>query len=100
MFFEQWLYKPGALKLNGSWQYDARKREIKITLDQVQTDGSIFVMPVQIAVYGKQDKQALIKSFQMNEKANVFTLPLDSEPEKIVLDPNSWVLMEGSFGKR
>ncbi|MDZ7645682.1 MAG: hypothetical protein U5K54_00085 [Cytophagales bacterium] len=29
-FFEQWLYKPGAITiLTGSWQYNAKKKEVK-----------------------------------------------------------------------
>ncbi|MFT5217336.1 MAG: aminopeptidase N, partial [Glaciecola sp.] len=30
VFFEQWLYKPGILKLAGSWKYDKQKGEILI----------------------------------------------------------------------
>lgn len=100
VFFQQWLYKPGTLKINGSWQYNAKKKEVNVLLDQVQTDGSIFKMPIQIAIYSKNQKKPQIKTIQVNEKSNMFILPTDSEPEDIILDPNSWVLMETSFLKK
>ncbi|MBK7652243.1 MAG: M1 family peptidase [Flammeovirgaceae bacterium] len=99
-FFQQWLYKPGTFKVNGIWQYNTKNRELTIELDQVQTDGSIFKMPIQIAVYaGKADKPVM-KTIQVNEKSNTFTIALDSEPNKVLLDPESWVLMEGTLTRK
>lgn len=98
-FFEQWLYKPGALKLSGSWQYNDKKKELKITLDQVQTDGSLFKLPVQLAIYSGEGKP-VIETLQVNEKRNEFILPVDRAPTNIVLDPNNWVLMDATWGKK
>jgi len=98
-FFEQWLYKPGALKLNGSWQYNDKKKELKITLEQVQTDGSLFKMPVQLAIYSGEGKP-VIETLQVNEKRNEFILPVERAPTNIVLDPNNWVLMDAAWGKK
>lgn len=100
-FFEQWLYKPGALTLNGTWHYNAQKKEVTIQLKQTQTDGSIFKMPVEVAIHTSKENQPLvIKTIQVNEKSNVYTFTVDSEPEKILLDPNSWVLMEATLTKK
>jgi aminopeptidase N len=99
-FFQQWLYKPGALKVNGTWQYNAKKKEIVITLDQVQTDGSLFNMPIQVAVYGTQEKKPVIKTLQLDKKANVFILQSDDAPQSVVLDPYTWVLMEATFVRK
>lgn len=98
-FFEQWLYKPGALQLSGSWQFNDKKKEVSITLDQVQTDGSLFKMPVQLAIYSAQGKP-VIKTLQVNEKRNEFVFQVDAIPTNIVLDPNNWVLMEATWGKK
>jgi aminopeptidase N len=98
-FFEQWLYKPGTWQLNGSWQYDTKKKEINITLEQVQTDGSLFKMPLQIAVISQDGKQ-VIHSLQLNEKQNKFTVPAETAPDKIILDPNQWVLMDAKLVKK
>jgi aminopeptidase N len=98
-FFEQWLYKPGTLQYNGSWQYNNKKKEIKITLEQVQTDGSFFKMPIQVAIYTSAGKP-VIKTLPVNEKRSEFTISVDSEPGDVVLDPNHWVLMEATWGKK
>lgn len=98
-FFDQWLYKPGALQYNGSWQYNDKKKEIRIIIDQVQTDGSLFKMPVQIAIHTAQGKP-IIKTLQVNEKKNEFTIPIDAAPLNIVLDPDSWVLMDAKWVKK
>ncbi len=98
-FFDQWLYKPGHLICDGSWKYNNKKKEVSMTLDQVQKDGSLFKMPIQVAVYLQGDSAPLIHTVQLNEKSNVFTLPVASAPEKVLLDPDAWVLMESSFVK-
>lgn len=98
-FFDQWLYKPGALQYNGSWQYNDKKKEVKITIDQVQTDGNVFKMPLQIAIHTAQGKP-IIKTLQVNEKKNEFTIPLDAAPLNIVLDTDSWVLMDAKWVKK
>ncbi|MCB0494456.1 MAG: M1 family peptidase, partial [Cyclobacteriaceae bacterium] len=98
-FFQQWLYQPGALKYKGTWAYDNKKKEVSIKLDQVQTDGSLFKMPLEVGIYLK-DKQPMMKVIQVNEKTNVFTIAVETEPEEVVLDPNNWVLMDVDFGSR
>ncbi len=99
-FFEQWLYKPGALKCKSMWEYDAKKKEVKITVSQVQTDGSLFKMPVQVGIYSINQPKPIIKTIQLTEKENTFTLPVDLQPEKIILDPDRWVLMDAMVTKK
>lgn len=99
-FFKQWLYNPGTLKYKGSWQFDPTKKEVRIVLDQVQTDRSFFKMPLEVGIYGPEKQQQLLKKLEVNEKSKVFTIPLDFVPEKIVLDPNCWVLMEADFTEK
>ena len=99
-FFDQWLYQPGHLVYRGSWSFDKKTKEVNITLDQVQSDGSLFKMPVQVGVFLPGQSRPVINTLQVNEKTNVFTLQFEVMPEKIVLDPHSWVLMESSFVKK
>ncbi len=99
VFFDQWLYKPGALQYSGTWEYNASKKEVKITLEQVQTDGSLFKMPVQIAVHTAKGKHS-VHTLQVNEKKNDFIIPLDVAPVNIVLDPDGWVLMDAKWKKK
>ncbi|MCW5515278.1 M1 family metallopeptidase [Muriicola sp. Z0-33] len=99
-FFTQWLYKGGALKYKGTWHYNSQKKEVTVLLDQVQTDGSFFKMPLELGIYGPDQKQHHIKKLQMDEKSKQYTFSLDFVPEKMVIDPNSWVLMDADFKEK
>ncbi len=97
-FFDQWLFKPGTLKYQGNWRYDGGK--ITINLNQVQTDGSFFKMPVEIAVYYPGQNKPQIETIQADAKSNVFSINVAAEPEKVILDPNMWILMDADFKKK
>jgi aminopeptidase N len=99
IFFEQWLYKSGTLKYNGEWKYEANKKSVKIKLNQVQNDGSIFKMPLEIAIYFTEEKKPQIRKLQVNKEKNIFFIDVKAKPEKITLDPNLWVLMDAKFKK-
>lgn len=101
VFFQQWLYQGGALKYTGNWQYNANEKQVEISLNQVQEDGSLFKIPLEIALYFEGRDQPQIEVIQVNEKSNVFSIEVDAEPENIILDPNTWVLMDVvRFGKK
>jgi len=99
VFFEQWLYQGGTLKYVGNWQYSQKESQVRITLNQVQTDGSLFEMPIEIAIYYQGQDRPQIEVVQADKKSNVFTLQVGSEPKNIVIDPNTWVLMDADFRK-
>lgn len=96
-FFEQWLYKGGMLKYTGSWKYNNRTKEVTIDLDQVQTDGSFFEMPVQVGIKYPGKNTMQVELLEVNKKSNSFTIKVEAEPEALVLDPNTWVLMDADF---
>ena len=56
-------------------------------------------MPLEIGIYfaGQYDPQ--IEIVQVNERSNFFTINVVSEPDSIILDPNTWILMEADFKK-
>ena len=91
-FFQQWLYQGGNLKLEGNYKYDSVKKRIELTLRQVQQDNVLFQMPLEVEVYASEGKTAH-KVF-IDNRTNHFEIPVAENPEKIVLDPNIWLLME------
>lgn len=99
-FFQQWLYEPGALKIEASWGYNAGKKEVSLKVAQTQEDGSLFKMPLEIAIYGSEPNQKTIKSVKIESQKSKFDLPIDFEPTKIVLDPNTWILMQSDLEKK
>lgn len=99
-FFNQWLNQPGTLKYKGWWQFDKKKKEISIQLNQVQTDGSFFKMPIEIAFYDYENKQQRIQTVQVDTVSNSFKFNVDFEPKSLKLDPNFKVLMDADFRKK
>ncbi len=96
-FFDQWLYRPGTLEIAGRWSYDARAKQVRIALDQVQTDGSQFRMPIEVAVHHRGQATPAIHRLELNAKTNTFTIDAASEPDDVRLDPNRWVLMKSTL---
>ena len=50
-FFDQWLYQGGNIKLQGAWRYDKKKRQVVLSLEQVQAEKYEFDMPIEIGVF-------------------------------------------------
>ena len=69
-FFQQWLYQGGKLEYRGRWSYDREQKQLELELDQVQTDGTSFRMPVEIGIYGAGEPQ--IERLQVDERKNRF----------------------------
>ncbi len=98
-FFEQWLNKPGILKLSGTWTYDAKAKQLKLTLSQTQTTGFLR-MPLEVGVYVKGEQRPTVTRIDINAASGAFTIPSDKEPDEVKLDPNVWVLMEGEVKRK
>lgn len=97
-FFRQWLYRGGKLEYQGGWSYG--DGVLHVELNQVQNDTSFLQMPVQIGIYFDGEPRPQIELLQVNDRQNTFTMALDREPADVVLDPNTWVLMEAEFVKQ
>ena len=100
-FFDQWLRDGGNPKLQGWWNYDASAGTVRIELNQTQTVGPMFEMPLEIGIY--QDGQVLpttIERVDLDGGFHRFVIPVDAEPTDVRLDPNSWTLFEADFGRR
>jgi aminopeptidase N len=97
LFFDQWLYKPGILKLKGDWHYD--KNQLIINLNQVQSDGSLFEMPIEVGIVYENNIHST-ELIEVRKKTNLFIIDVDKEPKNVILDPNYWVLMTKDFNKK
>lgn len=97
-FFDQWLYKPGTLQVTGDWHYDPDAATVTVRLQQVQNDGSLFVMPIPVGV--RTETGLSMRQVMLDDATGTFTLPAPSAPTEVVLDPDTWVLMESMFAPR
>jgi aminopeptidase N len=89
-FFKQWIYRGGHPKISGTWHYDEGAKTVTIELKQDQSIG-LFRFPLDMAIGSE------IKTVVVDKKTQIFTFPMASKPGQVVLDPNTWLLFEGSL---
>jgi len=91
-FFDQWLKRPGMPVLRGGWRYDAASKQVRVEITQTQTGGA-FRIPLEIAITTAPGASRTEK-VQLTEATGTFAFPADSGPTSVVLDPNTWVLLQ------
>jgi aminopeptidase N len=99
-FLQQWLQQGGNPRYQGGWSYDPGSGELTVELDQIQDGPYEFSMPVDLGIYFEDERQPRIEVLQVEERENEFILALGREPSAVVLDPDTWMLMEADFERR
>ena len=98
-FFDQWLKRPGMPVLRGGWRYDAASKQVHVEITQTQAGGA-FRIPLEIAITGAAGALRIDK-LELTAPKGEFMFPADVEPTSVVLDPNTWVLLQvEEFAKR
>lgn len=96
VFFDQWLTRGGLVRLNGEWSYRAEAKSVTLRLTQ-RDPARTFTMPLQVGVYTAGSATPAITTVQLSETAQEFQIPASQRPDRVVLDPNHFVLMESAF---
>ena len=96
-FFNQWLYRSENPVITGEWVYDPLKKQIVVSLEQVQQEDYLFDMPIEIGVYESGNPLPRISRFRMASKKIQFMIPSELKPEKLVFDPRTVLLAESDF---
>jgi aminopeptidase N len=99
-FFTQWLTRSGVPKLTGSWRYDAAAKQVQVELSQTQP-GDPYLLPLELGVMLPGATAARIERVELKSAQGKFSFAADTEPADVILDPNTWMLMEPpAFGKK
>lgn len=94
-FFNQWLFKAGHPVIAGSWKYDEKSGSIEFDISQIQEKAFDFLL--EIGIYLENQPLPIIEKVQINKKSQKISIPVTAKPIKIVLDPNTNLLFEGSL---
>jgi aminopeptidase N len=89
-FFDQWLKRPGMPKIEARWSWNGK--EVQIELRQTHA-GAPYRLPLEIGLVNAAG-QVATQRVELTEAARTFTLPSAASPASVVVDPNTWVLME------
>ncbi|MFH5834103.1 M1 family aminopeptidase [Halalkalibaculum sp. DA384] len=98
-FFNQWLYQGGNPALDGSWSYDPNQKNVEIQLSQVQAKQFQFEIPIEIGIYGDDEILPDVKKYVMDQRTMKLTIPVEKEPEEVVIDPGTKLLAKWTFIK-
>jgi aminopeptidase N len=90
-FFDQWLVRPGHPLLDVTWRYDATRRVVDITLQQTQ-GGEPYRLPIDVDAVTATGVQR--HRLTLDRSSMTVSLPVDSEPSTLVLDPDTWLLAD------
>jgi aminopeptidase N len=92
-FFRQWLNRSGLPQLEGGWTYDAVTGRLQIDLAQTQA-GDLFTVPVEIGISFEDGSSRRIERLDLASRSQTFAVSLDKVPSAVVLDPDTWLLMD------
>ncbi len=99
-FFKQWLNNPYILKIDGSWTYDNKTKEIKLNLSQTQSSNFVFEVPIELAIYNSGDNTPILKRYNLHDKDASFSISNSEQPAFIIIDPKNVLLADIKFKQK
>ena len=97
-FFRQWLFQGGNIKLKGTWNYNSKNKVIEIELNQMQPEKYKFNMPIELEISSLENTSKEI--IQLNKRKIKISIPSNSQPSNIQLDPETVLLAEWDFSQK
>ena len=97
-YFQQWLYRGGIPRLDGTWQWDASTRQVVVELRQTQP-GDPFRLPVDIGIAVPGERRRVERA-DLAGRSGRFTFAAEREPAAVELDPDVRLLFEGQIHRR
>ncbi len=94
-FFDQWLERSASPVIEGTWSYDAAANRIEVDLSQTQP-GDPYRLNLELGITDG-DGNTGVEQIEMAQKRQRFEITVEGEPAAVVLDPNVWALINGSF---
>ncbi|MEP7165722.1 MAG: M1 family aminopeptidase [Ferruginibacter sp.] len=95
-FWNQWYYGGGHPKLNITYNYDA-PGVAKVIIEQTQTTGKVFRLPIAIDVYNGASKKRT--NVWVTNKIDTFSFPYTQKPDLINVDGDKMLLAEKTDNK-
>jgi len=92
-FFDQWLTRGGMLDVRARWDWDAETGTLRLDVEQTQA-GPPFRMPIELGIEVDGEPAPRLQRIEIRDRRESLTVPLDTEPQAVVLDPRTFVLMD------
>jgi len=91
-FFDTWVHDWGypVYDLQYSWVQSGSDWDVTVDLEQVQTIGPVFTMPLEFSIVGSSADSLVVMWNDQQTQSEVFTVPF--EPIAVEFDPGHYVL--------
>ncbi len=92
-FFDQWIYGPGYPRYNYAWEAvpNGNQWDIHLWVDQVQSSGGPFTMPIDFAAISGED--TVVTTVWIDSDPDTAIFPGGSnQPTSLIFDYHNWVL--------
>ena len=97
-FFQQWLYRGGVPRIDGTWQWDATSRQLVVLLTQSQP-GEPFQLPLDIGI-SLGGGRSRVEHAELRAQSGRFVFAMEQDPQGVELDPNVRVLFDGRLTRQ
>ena len=97
-FFQAWVYDEWHPEYYWGWSANDLGGSFEITgfIDQTQSRGPIFTMPIDMAIVTVAGDTLIVETLWIDEGSERFQLLVEDEPVDVLLDPFDWILKEQS----
>ena len=92
-FFDQWLHRNLSPVVTATWRYDASARQVVIDMAQTQA-GEPYRVRMEVGIVADSGGTPRVTTFEMTQATQRFMIPATSAPRDILLDPNTWLLLD------
>jgi len=99
-FFNQWLFQGGNINLKGTWSYNSKYKAVEIELTQIQPKKFTFNMPLELDILFQENNSIKKEIIQLNKRKIKISIPCESEPKNIKLDPETKLLAQWDFTRK
>jgi aminopeptidase N len=90
-FFQEWIHGVGWPVYRFAWVGQTTPGpRLLLAIDQIQTNGPIFTMPLDVKVATAAGDTLLV--LWVNDAHEFFDIPLHAAPTAVTLDPDNWIL--------
>ncbi len=91
-FFDTWIHDWGypVYDIDYSWVETDADWEVTVDLQQIQTTGPVFTMPLEFMIHGASQDSLVVMWNDQATQIDVFTVPF--EPVMVEFDPGNYVL--------
>ena len=91
-FFNQWLHRGGLIKLNAGWKYDPIKKQLTVTVNQLQKQNELYNFPLDIAIKIPGNNTAVLKKVNIKNQTEIVVFSLVKKPVTVEFDPRKVLL--------